>query len=258
MVAASRFDRYEMMGDKAQGQAPNPTGGGAVDLTAKLAALSTSVDFLSLLSPANRRRLLVGSTRAMHPAGSIAYQPHNPPTAFLIESGLARAYWSLPDGRQATIGILRPNELSGASAINGHAPSTYIQVLTEATLTTLDMEMVTSLAVTELEVAVALGRHLAMRVRDAGRLVAVRSLGNIRERMAYDLLDRAAQSQLVVGRLDVTATQEDLADSIGSSREVMSRALRDLRAEGILETAPGLIRVLDPARLAAIVRAFVI
>jgi hypothetical protein len=39
---------------------------------------------------------------------------------------------------------------------------------------------------------------------------------------------------------------------------VMSRALRDLRAEGIVETAPGLIRVLDPERLAAIVRTFVI
>jgi CRP-like cAMP-binding protein len=62
----------------------------------------------------------------------------------------------------------------------------------------------------------------------------------------------------VVGRLEVRATQADLADSIGSSREVMSRALRDLREEGIVETAPGVIRVVNPADLAAIVRAFVI
>jgi CRP-like cAMP-binding protein len=75
--------------------------------------------------------------------------------------------------------------------------------------------------------------------------------------VAYDLLDRASQSQLVVGRLDVTATQAQLADSIGSSREVLSRTLADFRAAGIVETAPGVVRVLNPQRLAAIVDAFV-
>jgi CRP-like cAMP-binding protein len=83
-------------------------------------------------------------------------------------------------------------------------------------------------------------------------------LGNIRERLAYDLLDRACRSQLGVGRLEVPATHADLADSIGSSREVVSRALRDLRAARIVETAPGMVRVIDPLHLAAIVRAFVI
>jgi CRP-like cAMP-binding protein len=83
-------------------------------------------------------------------------------------------------------------------------------------------------------------------------------LGTIQERVAYDLLDRACQSQLVVGRLEVRATHSDLADSIGSSREVVSRTVRDLRAAGIVETAPGMVRVIEPIRLSAIVRGFVI
>ena len=53
-------------------------------------------------------------------------------------------------------------------------------------------------------------------------------------------------------------THADLADSIGSSREVVSRALRRLRTLEIVETAPGLVRVTDPERLVAVVRAFVI
>lgn len=100
--------------------------------------------------------------------------------------------------------------------------------------------------------------RLAAYVRSAARLIAVRSLGNIRERLAYDLLERACRSQLAVGRLDVKATQSDLADSIGSAREVISRALGTLRAEGIVETAPGTIRVILPMRLADIVRAFAV
>jgi CRP/FNR family transcriptional regulator, cyclic AMP receptor protein len=219
---------------------------------------STAVDFMSLLSPANRLRLIQGAKRVIYPAGTIALRPGGPTVAYLIEGGLARAFWSLPDGRQTTVAIVRPGELVGASATMGYAPWIFMQVITESRLTVLLPETLSKLAATQLDVSAAMSRHLAMRVRDAYRLIAVRSLGNIRERMAYDLLDRAAQSQLVVGRLEVIATQGDLADSIGSSREVMSRALRDLRSEGILETAPGVIRVLDPARLAAIVRAFVI
>jgi len=219
---------------------------------------STTVDFLSLLGPASRRRLLQGSRRAVYPAGTLALRPDGPPLACLIETGLARAFWNLPDGRQTTVAVVRPKEFVGGTATIGQPPWIFMQVMTEATLTLLDLENLREMAATELEMASAISFHLGMRIRDAYRLIAVRSLGNIRERVAYDLLDRAAQSQLVVGRLEVEATQADLADSIGSSREVMSRALRDLRAEGIVETAPGLIRVMDPDRLAAIVRAFVI
>lgn len=221
-------------------------------------APSTPVDFMALLSAANRRRLLEGSRRVVHPAGTIALRPRGPSVTYIVETGLARVFWSIPDGRQATTAIVRPKELVGATSTVGWAPWIFMQLITESTLTILGGDVLLRLAATEVEVSSAVSRHLAMRVRDAYRLIAVRTLGNIRERMAYDLLDRAAQSQLVVGRLEVKATQADLADSIGSSREVMSRALRDLRAEGILETAPGVIRVLDPGRLAAIVRAFVI
>ena len=216
------------------------------------------VDFLSLLSDANRRCLLEGSKRTVFPAGSIAFHPEGPPASFLVERGLARAYYSVPDGRQATVTFIHAHELIGGTAVISRPPRVYVQVVVESTLTTLDVESVRNLAMTEIEVTIAVATHLAARVRNAFQLIAVRSLGNIRERLAYDLLDRACRSQLIVGRLEVRATHSDLADSIGSSREVVSRALRDLRVAKILETAPGIIRVVDPMHLAAIVRAFVI
>jgi CRP-like cAMP-binding protein len=195
----------------------------------------------------------------VHPAGTILLHPEGPPVAYLLERGLARTYWNVPDGRQATIAIIRPSELiGGATSVLGRTSFALIQLITESTLTTLDRDALGYLAATELDVSAALSTHLAMRLRDAYRLIAVRSLGDIRVRLAYDILDRASQSQVVVGRLEVRATHADLADSVGSSREVMSRALRDLRVNGIVETTPGLIRVMNPDRLAAIVRAFVI
>jgi CRP-like cAMP-binding protein len=217
-----------------------------------------AIDFLSLLSDVNRRRVLEGSTNAAYPAGSIAFHPEGPDRSFVLDRGLARTFASVPDGRQATVTFIHERELAGAATIASHPPRVHIQVVVDSTLTILDLEKVRSVMASENEVCTALTVHLAARVRSAFRLISVRSLGNIRERVAYDLLDRACQSQLVVGRLEVAATHADLALSIGSSREVVSRALRDLRAAGIVETAPGRVRVTDPMRLAAIVRGFVI
>ena len=215
-------------------------------------------DFLPLLSAANRRRLLEGSTQMVFPAGTIAIRPGGPAIAFLLNDGLARGYWNLPDGRQATIAFVHPNELTGGAAIVGSSPWAFMQVITDSTLTALDMKRARDLAKSEIEVAAAISKHLAMRMQQADRLIAIRSLGSIRERLAYDLLDRAGRRQLDTGGLQIRATQADLADSIGSSREVMSRSLRDFRAAGAVETTPGLILIQKPTYLAEIVRAFAI
>jgi CRP/FNR family transcriptional regulator, cyclic AMP receptor protein len=214
------------------------------------------VDFLSLLSEANRRKVLESSTRAEYPPGAIAYSPESPPRAFLLDRGLARAYVSVPDGRQATCTFFHSKELIGGTTIVSHPPRILVQVVVKSILISLDLPMVRKLAATENQVTGAVAVHLAALVRSAFRLIAVRSLGDIRQRLAYDLLDRACRSQLEVGRLEARATHADLADSIGSAREVVGRTLSRLREEGIVETVPGLVRVVDPLRMAGIVRAF--
>jgi CRP-like cAMP-binding protein len=135
-------------------------------------------------------------------------------------------------------------------------PSVCAQIVTDSMITDLDVKTLHHVATTQIQVMTAVAKQLAALVRNAYRLVALRSLGNIRQRLAYDLLERACQSQLAIGRLEATVTQADLAASIGSSREVVSRAMKGLRASGIIKTAPGVVRVVDPARLADTVRAF--
>jgi CRP/FNR family transcriptional regulator len=214
------------------------------------------VDFLALLSDVNRRRFLQNSRRAHYPAGAIAYHPESPPTAFICDRGLVRAYCNLPDGRQTTLAFGRARELVGATTIAHQAAPVFVQVVVDSVLTMLDVELVRDLARTDLEVMTAIATHLSARVNDAFGVIAVRSLGTLSERLSFDILERACESQLAVGRLEVGATHADLADSIGSAREVVSRALSNLRATGIIETATGLVRVADPVRLAAIVRSF--
>jgi CRP-like cAMP-binding protein len=219
-------------------------------------AADENVDFMSFMSEANRRRVLAKSTRIVYPAGTLLFGEGDPPRVILVEHGLVRIFRTVPDGRQATVAFLRTHEVVGTSMVVSEPPSMCAQTVIKTTVTDLDLETVRSVATREIQVMTAVATQLATLVRNAHRLVALRSLGNIRQRLAYDLLERACQSQLAMGRLEAMVTQADLAASIGSSREVVSRAMKGLRAAGIIKTAPGVVRVADPVRLADTVRAF--
>ena len=216
------------------------------------------IDFLALLPEARRRQLLKGSTRADFAAGSVPFRPEDPPMAYLVERGLVRVYRSLTDGRQATVAYVHSTELVGGTKIVGKTPKVFIQVVVDSTLTILHMETVRHLTETHADVVMAIAKHLAVQLDAAFRLISIRSLGDIQQRLAYDVLERACRNQLGAGRLEVRATHAELADSIGSSREVVSRAIKALRGAGLVATVPGVIRIVEPIGLAAMVRAFTV
>ena len=66
---------------------------------------------------------------------------------------------------------------------------------------------------------------------------AVNAFGSVRQRVAAHLLDLASDRQRPGGRLVAHVSQQELADAAGSVREVVARALRDLRVAGIVATA---------------------
>jgi CRP/FNR family transcriptional regulator, cyclic AMP receptor protein len=221
-------------------------------------------DFLALLTNANQRSLLEKSKQTSYPAGSVAVAQGDLGRAFLLRRGLVRIYWTAPDGRETTITFMYPGDLVGAPLLVpgpagtwGFPGSVAAQIVVDSTLTFLDLETVRRLAAREIEVVTAIASCLAARVVRDIRKVAVGSLGNVPERLAVDLLERATRTQLSQGRLEAKATHQELADSIGSSREVVSRALKALRAQKIVETGPRLTRILDPVRLAMTVRTYV-
>jgi CRP/FNR family transcriptional regulator len=44
-------------------------------------------------------------------------------------------------------------------------------------------------------------------------------------------------------------SQQDLANSVGSVREVVARVLAELRSQGLVRTSPGRVEILDPVRM---------
>jgi CRP-like cAMP-binding protein len=214
-------------------------------------------DFLSLLSDSNRRRLVAGAKRTAYRAGDVPHHAGGPQSAAIVEHGLIRIFWNDPDGRQTTVAFMSSTELVGGTTLMGEQwAGASVQAVIDTTLLELDVEAARHAAATYIEVCAAVATHLAAQVKNLSRTIAVRSLGNVSQRLAFDILERACRRQLENGRLEARATHSDFADSIGSSREVVSRALKDLRVAGIVETIPGVVRVHDPGRLAGIVRGF--
>jgi CRP-like cAMP-binding protein len=81
--------------------------------------------------------------------------------------------------------------------------------------------------------------------------LAMAASASSRGLLAYQLLklaERAGHGRI----LEVPIGQADLADIVGTAREVGARALRSFRDSGIVRTAHTRILITDPVRLSAI------
>jgi CRP-like cAMP-binding protein len=108
------------------------------------------------------------------------------------------------------------------------------------------------LADTEPSVAWALATSLAQLTVEAERILADGLFLSIRARVARHLMDLAVSRD---GVLVVAAGHQEIAEAIGSVREVVSRTLVRLRNERIVDRHDGETLLLDPAALHAIAAA---
>lgn len=168
----------------------------------------------------------------------------------LVVSGLVRVYVTAPDGRMMTARYCRPGGLIGAASLFSSPfwlPAA-IQAVTDADLVALPAPIVRRAAERDLQVARALLDELSERVLSF--LTEVPSaFATVRQRVARHLLDLASENQNDA-RLIAAIGQQELADAVGTAREVVVRALRKLREDGLIRTERQRIVVLKADRLA--------
>jgi CRP/FNR family cyclic AMP-dependent transcriptional regulator len=213
-------------------------------------AVPRSVPFLERLSPPVRQQLTANSRRVRYPAASLAWEEGEPMQSAVLVSGFARVFISSAAGRQATVRYVHAGELMGATMVVAKEPfPASVQIVAESVVQYLDLGQFQQLLERSLEVSLALANNLAARYVHAVQAATILVFGTTVQKVAYDLLERACRQQLSTSRLMVTASQHDLADSINSSREVVSRAIRILRQHGIIATGVRSIVILDVRRL---------
>ena len=205
--------------------------------------------FLGRLPPEVVARLRSEGERADYPAGTTIYRAGSDPRTMLVVRGLIRVYMTSPEGRQVTVRYARAADVLGVAVLVGGPANVSAQALAESSLFRISSRALTGAARRDARVAWALAEELNRRLYETLQQMAVNTFGSVRQRVAVHLLDLASAQLHPRGRMVARVSQQELADAVGSVREVVARVLRDLRVAGIVATSSNSVLILDAARL---------
>jgi CRP/FNR family transcriptional regulator, cyclic AMP receptor protein len=206
------------------------------------------------LTPEVRARLGRHLQRRRGAAGQILFSQDDPPSGiWFVESGAIRLYASDADGREQTLQVVR----AGASFNEvpffdlGPEPAT-AQVVEPSKLLVLPVERREEILRAAPELAIAAAASFAFRLRQSIALVEDLSFRQLGGRVARVLLQAVAPHPGVgAGSGGRPLTQREIAEMVGSSREVVARTLRQLEREGLIRVERGRIVLLDREGLAS-------
>ena len=193
--------------------------------------------------------LLADQVRLDFPPGTTIYRGGEPARAMLMISGLIRIYVISREGRQVTIRYGRPTDVIGTALIIGGPLNVDAQTLAPTSVFAIDARRLEDAARREVRLAYAMAEEVSRRLDEAIEQIAINAFGSVRQRVASHLLDLASRQQRREAPLMAEVSQQELANAIESVREVVARALRDLRAVGIVATSTDSVEILDPVRL---------
>ena len=193
--------------------------------------------------------LLAEGERTGYPAGTTIYREGEAPRAVLVIDGLLRVYMTSAEGRQVTVRYARGADVLGIAVLVGGPVNVAVQALAPSSLFRINARTLTQAAHQDARVAWAVAEELNRRLYDTLQQTAINAFGSVRQRVAAHLLDLASAQQHPDGRLVAQVTQQELADAVGSVREVVARVLRAFRLARLVATAPDSVLILDPAGL---------
>jgi CRP/FNR family cyclic AMP-dependent transcriptional regulator len=204
--------------------------------------------FLFALPREATERLLSEAIRINVPAGSLIYRDDERPSLIVVVNGLLRVFLTSADGRQITVRYARSGDVAGlALVIGGPAPMS-IQAMTRALVVALRVDSLRTLLATEPGVARACAEELTRQLYWLLGDISEQAFLSLRQRLARQLLFLATAGP--GGDLVVHVSQQELADAIGSVREVVTRNLHELHEEGLINISRDEVAIRDPVALA--------
>jgi CRP/FNR family transcriptional regulator, cyclic AMP receptor protein len=188
---------------------------------------------------------LINSAPLVHyPQGSLSAPTGQVPWAAIVVTGVLRQYLPARDGRQVTIRYVGAGEVVGSPNTDSRWFQPEIEAVEPSDLLHLDTERIERAARRSPELSAALTQEVTNRLVHIYRVLASTAFATVRSRVARDLLERAGTGGIPRSGARVRVTQQALADATGSVREVVARALRELRLQGIIETKQSGVTIL--------------
>jgi len=158
---------------------------------------------------------------------------------YMIQAGRVRIYRTDPTGREQVLHVEGPGRAVAELPLfdGGSYPASAVTI-EESTLVFLPRAAFESLYRTQPDIAQAVIRALGRRLRHLVHLTETLAFRDVAARLAMLLVGYAERGgrQTAGGvEIELDRTQEELAHEIGTARESVSRAMRQLRYKGLIE-----------------------
>lgn len=163
---------------------------------------------------------------------------------FLIRKGTLRVYLTSEEGREATVFRLHEGEicvLSGSCLLSSLPFEVQIDAETDSEIYLLPSGSFRQIMEENIYVENYIYKMMTESFSDIIAAVQQMLFASLTQRLVSFLLDESIRS----GTSEVRMTQEQIARSIGSAREAVSRSLKQLAADGSIELFRGGVRLLD-------------
>jgi CRP/FNR family transcriptional regulator, cyclic AMP receptor protein len=221
---------------------------------ADTAALLARVPVFAELAEPELTRVAGLARRRAFAAGEIVFREgEDSDTCYVVESGHARALREHTDGRQLTLATFGPGDIFGELAMfDDERRSATVDAIDDLEVVGIPGADMRRLMREHPDIAVKLSIALGRRLRAANERLARQSFQTVQSRVAVvlsQLVDQARAEGAAANDVVVHATQADLAQLAGSSRESASRFLAVLERAGVISQGRGRVTVHDPAAL---------
>jgi CRP/FNR family cyclic AMP-dependent transcriptional regulator len=200
-----------------------------------IAVLQTLPIFASM--PMARMEALgrLASLKQVPRSGVVMREGEHTSAIYFILNGALKVSVSDTDGREVILTILGRGEMFGEMGVVDDNPRSATVSATQASdlvvISKADFQQVLS---DNFEISLSIMRNLAKRLRLADRKIETLALHDVYGRVARLLLDLAEESgdrHMIHRRI----TKQDIAKMIGASREMVSRVMKDLQQQGLIE-----------------------
>jgi CRP-like cAMP-binding protein len=192
--------------------------------------------FSQLAQPELQRVVDVARERA-YPKNSVILFEDDPGDAlYVVAQGQVKVVLIGEDGREVILSVLGAGEFFGEMALIDDEPrSAHVIAMEDSALLVLRREDFQGILRQSPGIALALLRELSRRLRRVDEKVGSLVLLDVNGRVAQLLLDLADEEK--GDRITRRLTHHTIAQMIGSSRETVSRTMRELVDKGLIQVS---------------------
>jgi CRP/FNR family cyclic AMP-dependent transcriptional regulator len=204
----------------------------------------SSADQLAPLAPDTLRAIAASGVVRSYPKNTILINEGDiGDSLFIVVSGRVKVYASNQAGREIVIAFHGPGEYLGEMSLDGSPRSASVVTLEPTTCAVVNRASFREFILAHPDFALHLIERLIQRVRLTTENVKSLALSDVYGRLVKLLLALAVERD---GRLIVPEklTQQDIAERVGASRDMISRLFKDLIAGGYLAIQDRTITIL--------------